>query len=88
MASKKARVSEARAHDKVLKEDTTRRRVGGRENSSQDTDEEEDSEREEALARAFGVRRDRGEEGVDEGSADVLVEHRRREREWRERHVK
>ena len=80
-------MSEARAHDKVLKEDTTRRLVGGGEHSSQDTDEEEDSEREEALARAFGVKREKGEDGL-ERTADVLVEHRRREREWRERHVK
>jgi len=66
-----------------LKEDKTRRRVDGHEHSSQDT---EDSDHEEYLAKAFGVNRDLVEPGLDESTANILLEHRKKKTDWRERH--
>lgn len=66
-----------------MKEDTTKRWVDGHEQSSQDT---EDSEHEEYLAKAFGVNRERVEPGLDESSANILLEHRSKEKGWSERH--
>lgn len=57
--------------------------MDGHEQSSQDTD---DSDHEEYLAQAFGVNRDRVESGLEESTANVLLVHRKKEKEWRERH--
>jgi hypothetical protein len=67
----------------MLKKDLTRKRLD-EEYSSQ---ESEGSDHEEILQKAFGVNRGREGVEVNEGTSEVLVEHRKKEAEWRQRNV-
>ena len=50
--------------------------------------ESEGSDHEEILQKAFGVNRGRGEVEINEGTSEVLVEHRKKEAEWRRQNLR
>ena len=69
-------------HGKVIKQDMTRRKF--HEENSQESDE---SNHDEILQKVFGIRRKKVETETTDENANFLIEHRKKEAEWRKQNL-